>query len=134
MDETDSVFHLAALVDSWVRDPRDYVRVNVEGTGHVIDEALSAAVPRFLFTSSMSGIGVTPGVVMREDSPLGKSCGPYEQSKADAERLVSRAVRGRRLRAGTPIPRLVIGPGDTRNTGKFLLSHVRGDFPGTFAE
>jgi len=134
MDETDSVFHLAALVDSWVRDPREYVRVNVEGTGHVIDEALSAAVPRFLFTSSMSGIGVTPGVVMREDSPVGKSFGPYEQSKADAERLLTRSVRERGLPAITLIPSIVIGPGDTRNTGKFLLSYVRGEFPGTFAE
>src|SRR2546425_5226668 len=134
MDEADSVFHLAALVDSWVRDPRDYVRVNVEGTGHMIDEALRAAVPRFLFTSSMSGIGVTPGVVMREDSPAGKSFGPYERSKADAERLVSRAVRERGLPAITLIPSIVIGPGDTRNTGKFLLSYVKGEFPGTFAE
>src|SRR3989442_1421944 len=134
MDEADSVFHLAALVDSWVRDPRDYVRVNVEGTGHMIDEALRAAVPRFLFTSSMSGIGVTPGVVMREDSPAGKPFGPYERSKADAERLVSRAVRERGLPAITLIPSIVIGPGDTRNTGKFLLSYVKGEFPGTFAE
>lgn len=134
MDDTDAVFHLAALVDSWVRDPRDYARVNVEGTGHMIDEALRAAVPRFLFTSSMSGIGVTPGLVMREDGPAGRSFGPYEQSKADAERLVAQAVRERGLPAITLIPSIVIGPGDTRNTGKFLLSYVRGEFPGTFAE
>jgi len=134
MSEADAVFHLAALVDAWVRDPRDYVRVNVEGTGHLIDEALRAAVPRFLFTSSMSGIGVTPGLVMREDGPAGKSFGPYEQSKADAERLVARAVREQGLPAITLIPSIVIGPGDTRNTGKFLLAYVRGEFPGTFAE
>src|SRR3989441_11544176 len=134
MDETDAVFHLAALVDSWVRDPQDYVRVNVEGAGHLIDESLLAAVPRFLFTSSMSGIGVTPGIVMREDSPPGKSFGPYEESKAVAERLLAKAVRERGLPAITLIPSIVIGPGDTRNTGKFLLSYVKGEFPGTFAE
>src|SRR2546425_37262 len=134
LDDADAVFHLAALVDSWVRDPQDYIRVNVEGTGHVVDESLRAAVPRFLFTSSMSGIGVTPGIVMREDSPPGKSFGPYEGSKADAERLVAKAVRERGLPAITLIPSIVIGPGDTRNTGKFLLSYVNGDFPGTFAE
>ncbi len=134
MDDSDGVFHLAALVDSWVRDPRDYVRVNVEGTRHVVDEALRQAVPRFLFTSSMSGIGVTPGAVMREDSPHGKSFGPYEESKADAEHFVAQAVRERGLPAITLIPSIVIGPGDTRNTGKFLLSYVKGEFPGTFAE
>lgn len=134
MDDVDAVFHLAALVDSWVRDPLDYARVNVEGTGHVVDEALQAAVPRFVFTSSMSGIGVTPGSVMREDSPPGKVFGDYEASKAAAERVVAKAVRERGLPAITLIPSIVIGPGDTRNTGKFLLSFVRGEFPGTFAE
>ena len=134
MDDRDVVFHAAALVDSWVRDARDYVRVNVEGTEHMIDEALRAAIPRFIFTSSMSGIGVTPGEVMREDSPPGKAFGPYEESKAEAERRVARAVRERGLPAITLIPSIVIGPGDIRNTGKFLLSYVRGEFPGTFAE
>src|SRR2546428_5824378 len=130
MDEADSVFHLAALVDSWVRDPRDYVRVNVEGTGHMIDEALRATVPRFLFTSSMSGIGVTPGVVMREDSPAGKSFGPYERSKADAERLVARAGRERGVPPITLIPRLGIRPGDTRNTQELVLPSVKRQLPG----
>ncbi len=134
MQDMDAVFHAAALVESWIRDPRDYVRVNVEGTRHMIDEALRAAVPRFLFTSSMSGIGVTPGSVMREDSPPGRTFGPYEESKAAAERLVAKAVVERGLPAITLIPSIVIGPGDTRNTGKFLLSYVKGEFPGTFAE
>lgn len=134
MDGVDAVFHVAALVDSWVRDSHDYVRVNVEGTGHMIDEALRATVPRFVFTSSMSGIGVTPGTVMRENSPAGRVFGEYEQSKADAERVVTNAVREKGLPAITLIPSIVIGPGDTRNTGKFLLSYVRGEFPGTFAE
>ena len=134
MDDVDAVFHAAALVEAWTRHPRDYVRVNVDGTGHVIDEALRAAVPRFLFTSSMSGIGVTPGQVMREDSPPGKSFGAYEESKAAAESLVARAVRERGLPGITLIPSIVLGPGDVRNTGRFLLSFVRGEFPGTFAE
>ncbi len=134
MDGVDAVFHVAALVDAWIRDPKDYLRVNVEGTDHMIDEALRAEVPRFLFTGSMSGIGVTPGAVMREDSPPGEVFGPYEESKAEAERHVARAMRGRGLPAITLIPSIVIGPGDTRNTGKFLLSFVRGEFPGTFAE
>lgn len=134
MDGVDAVFHVAALVESWIRDPREYFRVNVEGTKNVIDEALRAGVPRFLFTSSLSGIGVTPGAVMREDSPPGKSFGPYEESKAEAERVVAKAALERSLPAITLIPGIVIGPGDTRNTGKFLLSYVRGEFPGTFAE
>jgi dihydroflavonol-4-reductase len=134
MADVDGVFHLAALVEAWVRDPRDFVRVNVLGTDHMIDEALRAGVNRFVFTSSLSGIGVTPGILIREDSPAGKVFGAYEESKAEAERHVSRAFRERGLAAVILIPSVIMGPGDTRNAGKFLLSFVNGEFPGTFAE
>jgi dihydroflavonol-4-reductase len=134
MDGVDAVFHVAALVDSWIRNSRDFFRVNVEGTENVIGEALRAGVPRFVFTSSLSGIGVTPREIMREDSPPGKAFGHYEESKAEAERLVARAVRERGLPAIILVPGIVVGPGDARNTGKFLLSFAKGEFPGTFAE
>src|SRR5206468_12925457 len=68
------------------------------------------------------------------DSSSGQVFGPYEESKAEAERHVAKAMRERGLPAITLIPSIVIGPGDTRNTGKFLLSYVKGEFPGTFAE
>src|SRR5438874_761285 len=134
MDDVDGVFHLAALVESWVRKPEEFVRVNVTGTDHMIDEALRASVHRFVFTSSLSGIGVTPGVRIREDSPPGKVFGAYEESKAEAERHVAAAYRQRGLPAITLIPGVIIGPGDTRNTGKYLLSFVNGEWPGTFAQ
>ncbi len=134
MDDADAVFHVAALVDAWIRNPQDYVRVNVEGTDHVINESMRAAVPRFLFTSSMSGVGVTRGAIMREDSPRGRVFGPYEASKAEAEQRVAKAAREQGLPAITLIPSIVIGAGDTRNTGKVLLAYVKGEFPGTFAE
>src|SRR5207247_1941614 len=85
-------------------------------------------------TSSLSGIGVTPGVRIREDSPPGKVFGAYEESKAEAERHVAAAYRQRGLPAITLIPGVIMGPGDTRNTGKYLLSFVNGEWPGTFAE
>ncbi len=134
MDGVDAVFHLAALVDSWVRDPTAYYRVNVAGTENVIEEALRSRVPRFVFTSSISGIGVQRDAVAREDSPPGEVFGPYEASKAEAEKRVAAAVRARGLPAVVVIPGIILGPGDLRNTGKFLLAFARGEFPGTFAE
>ena len=93
MNDVDGVFHLAALVEPWVRKPEEFTRVNVAGTDRMIDEALRASVHRFVFTSSLSGIGVTPGVRIREDSPPGKVFGAYEESKAEAERHVAAAYR-----------------------------------------
>ena len=134
MDGVDGVFHLAGLVASWVPDPAAFVRVNVGGTEHVIDEALRARVPRFVFTSSISGIGVRPGETVREDSPPGRVFGVYEASKAEAERRVTSAVRERGLPGIILIPSIILGPGDVRNAGQLLLAFCRGEFPGTFAE
>lgn len=134
MADVDALFHLAALVASWHPDAKEFFRVNVGGTENVIHEALRSKVPRFLFTSSLSGIGVRPGEIMREDSPPGRVFGDYEASKAEAERRVAAAVREHGLPAIVLIPSIIIGPGDVRNTGQFLLSFTRGEFPGTFAE
>lgn len=134
MDGCDACFHLAALVAPWIPDGREFFRVNLLGTENVIEEALRARVGRFLFTSSLSGIGMRPGEVLREDSPPGKAFGAYEESKAEAERAVFRAYRERGLPAVVVVPGIVLGRGDTRNAGKFLLDFVRREFPGTFAE
>ncbi|MGQ0796500.1 MAG: NAD-dependent epimerase/dehydratase family protein, partial [Methanobacteriota archaeon] len=52
----------------------------------------------------------------------------------EAERRVLAAARDRGLPAVSLIPSIVIGPGDTRNTGAFLLAFARGELPGVFAE
>jgi len=134
MDGVDGVFHLAGLVTSWVQDPTEFTRVNVGGTENVIEEALRAGVTRFVFTSSMSGIGVRPGEVVREDSPPGRVFGAYEASKAAAERRVTTAVRERGLPGIVLIPSIILGPGDVRNAGQLMLSFCRGEAPGVFAE
>src|SRR2546428_6655809 len=64
MDGADAVFHLAALVAAWIRDNREYFRVNVQGTAHVIDEAIRARGPRFLFSSRMSASVANPRAVL----------------------------------------------------------------------
>ena len=132
--DVDALFHLAAHVSSWERDPAIYASVNVGGTRNIVNEAVRSNVPRFLFTSSISAIGVTPGQMVRENSPPGRVFGAYERSKADAQRVVDQSVREQGLQAVSLIPGIVIGPGDAVNTGKILLAFVRGEFPATFAE
>lgn len=134
MEDIDATFHLAALLDPQVRDPRKIVQVTVQGTDHVIEEALRASVWRFVFTGSLAGMGVRRGKVVREDSPPGRAFGPQGEAEAVTEQHVATAVRERGLPAVTVIPSLVVGPGEIQNLGKFLLSYVRGEYPGTFAE
>src|SRR5208282_3150345 len=48
----DAVIHTAALVKMWVRDWRDFWRVNVEGLQNLLQAAEQAHVQRVVYTSS----------------------------------------------------------------------------------
>ena len=48
------LFHVAADYRFWARDPSIIMRVNVEGTGSLMREALSAGVERIVHTSSVA--------------------------------------------------------------------------------
>jgi GDP-4-dehydro-6-deoxy-D-mannose reductase len=93
----DVVYHLAARSDvaaSW-RDPIASLRVNVEGTLHVLDAARDAGVHRVLVVGSAEEYGrVDPAdLPLREDTPL-RPITPYGVSKVAASYLALQAWVG----------------------------------------
>lgn len=105
----DVVVHLAALagVAPSLRHPEAYYETNVGGSGHVLDAAVAAGVPRVVLASSSSVFGHCDEPA-GEDLPL-RPLSPYARSKAlmeqrsreDADRLQVVVVR----------PFTVYGPG-----------------------
>lgn len=69
-----AVLHLGAATGK--RRPREYFRINVEGTKALLDAARAAGVPRFLFVSSIAALYPD------------KRRYPYARSKEVAEALV----------------------------------------------
>ena len=122
----EGVVHLAARVSmtgSW----RDFLRVNVEGTRHVIDAAQAGGVSRFVHVSSPSvahtghplvGVGAEPA------DPAGAR-GAYARSKAIAEQLVLSRAGGAQA-VSVIRPHLVWGPGDTQLVGRIAERARRG--------
>ncbi|TLY34804.1 MAG: NAD-dependent epimerase/dehydratase family protein, partial [Nitrospirae bacterium] len=51
------VIHTAALVKMWVRDRREFRRVNVEGLKNLCQAATQAGVERVIYTSSFIAAG-----------------------------------------------------------------------------
>jgi dihydroflavonol-4-reductase len=128
------LFHVAADYRFWARDPSIIMRVNVEGTGSLMREALSAGVERIVHTSSVATLklaGATGPV--DETAPLlpDEAIGTYKRSKTQSERAVEAMI----LRDGLPAiivnPTTPIGPRDIRPTptGRILLDAARGRIP-----
>ena len=125
------VFHVAADYRLWARDPSEIFAVNVEGTRHVMQEALRAGVERVVYTSSVATLGLrADGGPADESVPLSveEGIGAYKRSKIAAERLVEAMVGSDRLPAVIVNPSTPIGPRDVKPTptGRIIVEAARG--------
>ncbi|MEO6954703.1 MAG: NAD-dependent epimerase/dehydratase family protein [Polyangia bacterium] len=93
LDGADGLFHLAAEKHNQSIDsPRDVMRANIEGTQALYAAAVSAGVPRIVFSSSLYAYGRMLGTPMREDEvPQPRTI--YGISKLAGELLLAHAAR-----------------------------------------
>ena len=126
------VYHVAADYRLWTKQPEEMFRTNVEGTRGLLEAARNEGVERVVYTSTVGCIGVPPGGVGDEGSPvsLQEMAGPYKQSKFLAERVALESAA-----QGLPVvivnPTAPVGDHDFRPTptGKILVDFVRGAMP-----
>lgn len=113
-----AVVHLAALV-SMVGDWADFERINVDGTRHVVEQALASGVTRLVHISSPSVAHAGDPLVGVEAMPAdpAHARGNYARSKAMAE-LLALGADSDALAVTALRPHLVWGPGDTQLVGR----------------
>ncbi|NQX12203.1 NAD-dependent epimerase/dehydratase family protein [Microbacteriaceae bacterium VKM Ac-2855] len=129
VDGMGAVVHLAAKV-SLAGDPRDFVRVNVDGTRGLLAAAADAGVSRFVHTSSPSvaHAGASIVGVGAEPADPERAHGDYARTKAQGERIALAADA-----AGFAVvvvrPHLVWGPGDTQLVARIVERARSGRLP-----
>ncbi len=112
-----AVFHTAGLPEQWLRDPRRFTAVNVDGSRHVGEAALAAAVESFVYTSTIDVFAWQRGVEFDESTIASTPKGsPYERSKQDADRAIV-ALEARGLPVRYLHPSAVYGPAPVVNPG-----------------
>lgn len=137
VQEADLLFHLAAVVgvDSYLSDPAEVLRVNLDGTRNAVQACLASAVPMVLASTS-EVYGKNPQV-LREDSDgcFGATRVPrwsYALSKAAAEHWCHAKSRDG-LRCNIVRYFNVYGPGlDAIGRGRVIskfLGHMRDGEP-----
>lgn len=126
----DGLFHMATLGHmSNYRVPDEmFERVNVQGTRHIMEEALRAEIPRVVHCSTVAAMGIcreVPADEMTECNPHH----PYGQSKLKAEQTVQHLVSSGGLPARIIRFSMVYGPGDWRDILKLTRMAKKGLFP-----
>ncbi|MEP6711487.1 MAG: NAD-dependent epimerase/dehydratase family protein [Ferruginibacter sp.] len=110
------VYHTAAKVGVWAKDPSDFYDVNVEGTRHVLDAALESGVEKTVFTSSSGVIGPTLNKPLEENDPrLIDFVIDYDLSKKKAEDVVVNYVK-EGMNVVIVSPSKVYGPGNVSHS------------------
>ncbi|MES1216958.1 MAG: NAD-dependent epimerase/dehydratase family protein [Bacteroidota bacterium] len=110
------VYHTAAMVGVWAKDPSVYYSVNVEGTRNVLDAALQNVVEKLVFTSTCGVIGPSLKEPMRENDPrIAGFIVDYELSKKMGEDLVFQYAK-EGMNAVIVSPSKVYGPGNVSHS------------------
>ena len=129
----DRVIHTAALVKVWVRDRREFHRVNVDGLKALVAAAAEAGVRRVVYTSSFIALGPSADANAGEGlrHPGGFS-NEYEESKARALEWV-RAEGFGNFPVVALLPGVIYGPGPRTEgnlVGGMIEQYLAGKFPG----
>ncbi len=122
----DWVFHLAAAYRDGGTDRESFWRVNVQGTGSLLQAAVQAGVKRFVYCSTVGVHGDCAAGPLNEAS----ACAPHEEyghSKLQAEGLVGKTGAESALETVIIRPVGIYGPGDWR-LGKMFTAIARRRF------
>jgi dihydroflavonol-4-reductase len=119
VDGVQGVFHTAAVVQMWARDPEEeIVRPTVEGLRNVLDVAARRDVRRVVVTSSIAAVGIdsTPENPLTEAQWNEAPATPYTRAKTLAEKLAWSHAAQSGLDVVAVVPATIIGPGFHRHT------------------
>jgi dihydroflavonol-4-reductase len=128
----DVVYHASGLPEQWLKDPREFDRVNVDGTRNVVAAARAVDASRFVYASTIDVFRFAPPGEPFDESEIDTAPKAtfYERSKQEADRIVTAAV-GDGLPAVFLHPSGIYGPGPLTSPGTnhLLADLVNGKVP-----
>lgn len=130
MKSCDWVVNLANIYSFWEPDNRVFRRVNVEGTRNVLESALETGVSKVLHISTAGIYGKPADSPFTEESPVGPvRFSQYFQTKYEGDLIAWEFFEKKRLPLLMVYPGAVLGPGDPKATGKYILDLINRRLP-----
>ena len=123
----ETVYHIAATYREAGQGDAAYVRINVEGTRHLLEAALAAGATRVVHCSTGGVHGHIEHPPADETAPFAPG-DVYQRTKLEAEQLAADFGRSHRLEVVIVRPIGIYGPGDLRFL-KMFRGIARGRFP-----
>jgi nucleoside-diphosphate-sugar epimerase len=118
------VYHTAALF-KYSAEWDDLYAVNVEGTQHLCQTAITAGVSRLMLVSSAGVYGIPSTAPVREDDPKNAS-NPYDRSKWEQEQIVQKICTDSKLAFTILRPAPIYGPRNRYGIGTIIRMVAKG--------
>jgi 2-alkyl-3-oxoalkanoate reductase len=122
------VHHLAAAFRELNVKNTYYDDVNVGGTRIMLDAAVKAGVPRFIYCSTCGVHGNVQNPPCPENGPI-KPADYYQRTKYEAEPIVLRYHAEGKIQGVILRPAAIYGPGDPERFQMIFKRVARGSFP-----
>lgn len=126
----DTLFHLAAIFAIWARDRRIFYDVNLQGARNMLWAATRADLEKIVFTSSIAGLGIAPGMQLSDETTPFNQWGQsdYVVTKYLSQQEALTFARDGRLPLVVVNPCFPYGEGDVAPTptGKIMLDTANG--------
>jgi dihydroflavonol-4-reductase len=128
----DWVFHLAGRYSFWEPDNRIFKHINVNGTRNVMECALETKVSKVVHVSTVGIYGKPEDSPFIEESKVGpvRFC-EYFQTKYEGDSIVWDLFKTKGLPVVVVYPSAVLGPGDPKATGQYIMNLIRRRLPAT---
>jgi dihydroflavonol-4-reductase len=128
----EALFHVAASYSFWTPNPAAVHETNVQGTENILTAAGDEGIPRIVYTSTESTIGIEGHNLGTEEhtATLSSLSGHYKKSKLLAEQLVLKMAT-QDLPVTIVNPAMPIGPWDIKPTpsGQVVVDFLNGRMP-----
>ena len=132
MEGCDSVINIAAHYTFWEPDKSIYSKVNIDGTKNVMECALESGIKKIVHVSTAGIYGKPKDDPFTEESPVGPiQYSEYFRTKYEAEKIVWNLFKQNGLPVVVIYPVCVIGPGDTKASGRYLRDLINRKLPAT---
>jgi nucleoside-diphosphate-sugar epimerase len=130
MKGCDIVFHTAAFVSVWTKDPTIIESLNVNGTVNVFETALELSIKKIIYTSTAGVFGPSGNAITDEKQAYPQTFfNRYEETKARIEQTIIPRFIASGLKIVTLNPTRIYGPGpltDANSLSKIFKLHLEG--------
>lgn len=132
MEGCDWLLHLANVYSFWESNKQIYTEVNVEGTRNVMECALETGVSKVVHVSTAATYGKPADSPFVEESAVGSvRFSEYARTKYAGDQIAWELYEKKGLPLVVIYPGGVVGPGDSKASGKYISDLLRRRLPAT---